>query len=324
MERSDPHDAWDAWDAWANDGDGDGDGDRHRDLSYPPAPLPAHERTWRHPSEMGNAVWERSEPPVAIGRNLLVTTGGIGSVLGIAALWLLSPLGGELAPSSSPTVAFPSAASSIQASTRIDTSTLMGDQPTVILPAEEVPSTVLVAAPSSHDRAAIAVAVAGQPYMVTTAAAVGHDFIGVNDDNDTDNDNDHDNDNEIDVIAPGNAIRASIMSIEGDLAFIEPSRSVEVIRFGTVSVAHAGQTVLVLTVEPTEVAYAVDGGVGGLDASRIVEGTPVIDADGALVALCTVVIDAEGAWVDMVPVVLPTGTTGTTVSVKLGADAPSR
>ena len=86
MERSGPDDAW----------------DDSGDPLYPAAPVPAHERTWRHPSEVGKAAWELSEPPVAIGRGLLVTTGAIGSVLGVAVLWLLSPMSGS-APTASPT-----------------------------------------------------------------------------------------------------------------------------------------------------------------------------------------------------------------------------
>ncbi|MBI5087375.1 MAG: hypothetical protein HZB15_00470, partial [Actinobacteria bacterium] len=93
MERSD------AFDAWDEPGDDAGD-----DSFYAAAPLPPHERTWRHPSELGQAAWMLSEPPVAIGRGLLVTTGAIGCVLGIAVLWLLVPIGGGLAPTATPTV----------------------------------------------------------------------------------------------------------------------------------------------------------------------------------------------------------------------------
>ena len=42
-----------------------------------------------------------TEPPVTIGRGLLVTSGAIGSALGVAVLYLLLPAGGA-APSASP------------------------------------------------------------------------------------------------------------------------------------------------------------------------------------------------------------------------------
>ena len=93
MERSGPDDARD--DAWEFDDESD-------DVIYPAAPIPPHERTWRHPSEMGEAAWVRSEPPVHIGRGLLVTSGAIGSALGVAVLYLLAPAGGTT-PHAAPT-----------------------------------------------------------------------------------------------------------------------------------------------------------------------------------------------------------------------------
>ena len=60
---------------------------------YPDAPLPRHERAWRHPSEIGEATWRSSEPPLAVGRGLLVTTGAIGALLALAVLWAMLPTG---------------------------------------------------------------------------------------------------------------------------------------------------------------------------------------------------------------------------------------
>lgn len=58
---------------------------------YPGAPVPRHERVWRHPSEMGESMWQRSEPPLSIGRGLLVTSGAIGGLLALAVLWAMLP-----------------------------------------------------------------------------------------------------------------------------------------------------------------------------------------------------------------------------------------
>ncbi len=58
---------------------------------YPHAPLPAHERTWRHPSEQGATAWTRSEPPLVVGKGLSVATGTVGAVLAIGLLWLMVP-----------------------------------------------------------------------------------------------------------------------------------------------------------------------------------------------------------------------------------------
>ena len=61
------------------------------DELYPIAPIPAHERQWRHPSEMGEQAWVASEPPLTIGRGLTAATGVIGSVLALAVLWTMLP-----------------------------------------------------------------------------------------------------------------------------------------------------------------------------------------------------------------------------------------
>ncbi len=61
------------------------------DDERPPAPLPAHERTWRHPSELGQARWQASEPPLAVGRGLSVATTCIGVGLAVGLLWLMVP-----------------------------------------------------------------------------------------------------------------------------------------------------------------------------------------------------------------------------------------
>jgi hypothetical protein len=141
----------------------------------------------------------------------------------------------------------------------------------------------------------VAVAIEGAPYVVTTANAL--DSIGA-----------------IDLLGPGDAeltprMAAELVLIEGDLAYLAPSQQMEVVSFAATATAEAGETVTVLADDPTEVAYVESGTAGGvpeLDAGRIVEGTPVVDDQGALVALCTVVIDGDGAHVEFIPVVDPT------------------
>jgi hypothetical protein len=71
--------------------------------AYPPAPVPAHERTWRHPSEVGTKEWVHTEPPLTIGRGLLITTGAIGGLLSLAILWAMLPSAGR-GSSSAPSV----------------------------------------------------------------------------------------------------------------------------------------------------------------------------------------------------------------------------
>ena len=296
VERSGPDDAWD--EPW----DGNDDDVAH---VYPPAPLPAHERVWRHPSEVGQATWQHSEPPIVIGRGLLVTTGAIGCVLGIAVLLLLVPIGGGLAPTASPTVTSSFAVDGTGAepvteptgtTPRAELRGGTGPSTTAMraqLPAEHVPSTVLVSADAATtgDRPqqtamAIAVSIANQPFMITTAHAVLSS-------------------NGVSIFGPGDWASGTVVSIGADLAFIEPGHTIEVASFAAVATAEPGQEVTVLADEPIAVTFAPDGGIPELEGATVLEGTPVVDADGALVALCTLIVDGDGAYVDLVPIIIP-------------------
>ena len=66
-------------------------GEWENDPEYPNGPLPAHERQWRHPSELGATQWAASEPPLVVGRGLSVATGSVGVMLAIGLLWLMIP-----------------------------------------------------------------------------------------------------------------------------------------------------------------------------------------------------------------------------------------
>ena len=61
------------------------------DEYVPVAPLPPHERSWRHPSELGSAHWAASEPAFEVGRWLAVASGAVGVTLAIAILWVMIP-----------------------------------------------------------------------------------------------------------------------------------------------------------------------------------------------------------------------------------------
>ena len=157
---------------------------------------------------------------------------------------------------------------------------------------------------------AIAVSVANQRFMITTAHAV-LSSSGVS------------------IIGPGDSASGTVVSIGADLAFIEPGRAIEVASFAAVATAEPGQEVTVLADEPTDVAYAPDGGIPELDAATVREGTPVVDADGALVALCTLIVDGDGTYVDLVPIIIPDDlatpdtTLATTDDSDSGSDPPT-
>lgn len=285
VERSESADAWD---------------DGHDGELYPAAPTPTHERHWRHPSEMGHAAWVASEPPMAIGRGLTVTTGAIGCVLGVAVLWLLTPMGGELAATTSPIATssvtaarFSSEPATLQfAPTSAAAPPTPSSAPPRITPAsvdtatdQLVPTnTVLVMIDGADESSAIGVAIGDASFIVTTALAVSGstDVSMMSIDGPTD----------------------GVVIVAGDLAMIHPSSALEVVGFAAVSAAEPGQNLVVLSGHPTEITNDADG-TALLDASAIVEGTPVVDHDGALVALCTVVSDESGAHVELVPIVDP-------------------
>lgn len=65
------------------------------DDGYPVAPVPAHERVWRHPSEIGQAQWVRTEPPLTVGRGLVAATTTFGGLLTIAVVWAMWPSTGS-------------------------------------------------------------------------------------------------------------------------------------------------------------------------------------------------------------------------------------
>jgi hypothetical protein len=234
---------------------------------YAAAPLPAHERTWRHPSEVGQSNWESTEPPIAIGRGLFLTTTAIGFVLGIAVLFLLAPMSdSDLAATSRS--AWPA------------------------VRAEGVANTVLVdhqrsSTSRSSNALPVAVAVGHHELMITTANAVMHATIG--------------NPDDVSIVGTLDDAAGTVVSVVGALAFILPASDVDVISFDSVRSALPGQVLTVLTDEPTEIVYGRQP-VGGVDETGIREGTPVVDNDGALVALCTLTRRAGAVQVDLVPV----------------------
>ena len=62
---------------------------------YPRAPLPPHERTWRHPSELGELTGYQTPPARRIPRAALVGVGVVSVVLLAGVAQLLAPRGGS-------------------------------------------------------------------------------------------------------------------------------------------------------------------------------------------------------------------------------------
>ena len=139
------------------------------EAEYPSGPLPAHERTWRHPSEQGATAWVQSEPPLVVGRGLSVATGTVGVVLAVGLLWVMVPhdnrSGGGVAAQSSTSLRSTAAESFVarQTSTLVETSPaeLSSTPRTTAATAMTQPSAAAstipatTSAPSSKDRKSV-------------------------------------------------------------------------------------------------------------------------------------------------------------------------
>ncbi len=339
MERSEPDDgAWD--DPLGMPGEPE----------YPPAPIPFHERRWRHPSEVGHAAWVQSEGAhsgsTGVGRGLLVTSGAIGCILGLAVVWLMVPGPGS-EPLAAPSVsrsdlALPTTVVGVLAATTAPVATITGvessiqatlpsvslvpvevaattavvpdpgsaSSPAVLqLPAEDLPTNTVWLKPQAEGSVrAVAVLVGNSPYMITTATAVGSgDSVRV-------------------MLASG-VSETPVVSIDETFAYLLPDESLLTFGFDSAAAAVEGESLTVLADEQIVFTFG-DDTLSTLDAASIAEGTPVVNEDGALVGLCT---GADGT-VDLVliedatPVVTPETTpepeTETQTSVPDSTDVP--
>ncbi|MFT3852659.1 MAG: PDZ domain-containing protein [Ilumatobacteraceae bacterium] len=316
------------------------DGVEPDDEGYPDAPLPAHERAWRHPSEVGEATWQRSEPPLTIGRGLLVTTGAIGGLLALAVLWAMLPTaagGGPQAISTEPVRTTRQAISTVSdatsssdsatlaATTHAPTSTIKratqpsttqagttrsslatssseqdddgtttvttgsstastpGDGSLATTSRSDRPATTasnatqatISVAGASEPTTAIAVAVAGVPVVLTTASAVrqSSDTVTLSFDD-------------------GRTAEATVaMTVNGIALLTTPDSSTASATFKIASSPHDGDDVTLLGSTPATVTVRVDD-AGNLSlpswgGADVAEGTPVVNAQGKVVALCS-------------------------------------
>ncbi len=303
MEWSDPDDAW---------GDERAD-ERAAGSAYPPAPVPAHERAWRHPSEVGhhaNQAWAIAEPPVALGRGLLVATSMVGCALGVAILWLLVPAGGDAPvadvagsarpPATATRPTEPAAADRSDGGVRSTTaaeSTFAPPAPTTMqpassaatgsggidtLPGEDPPAnTVLMA---HDDTPAVAVLLGDSALLVTTANAVG-DLAEI----------------EITFDSGGTAT-ATVVSVGDSVAYLATSGTAsDPVGFAQLAQPAPGDTVHALGDAVVSFAFGDPSALADAPEDALAEGTPVVDDRGALVGLCT---HGDVGW-DLVPVSAP-------------------
>ena len=287
------------------------------DDRYPAAPQPRHERGWRHPSEIGADAWHHSEPPLVIGRGLGAATGVVGVLLGLALVWSLLPshtgrsavvsVRSTIAPGGTSAIAAggDSSTTSVRAattstsappttarSTNTAVTTGPSDSPMptyqVGLAARPddtattaVGSTIVAPPPPG----AFAVAVDGGNLLLTTAQAVG-------------------NDDTVRVHDGGGRMReADVLVIDRNsgLAVLSSGGTPASGSFDVDSDVQPGDELTIYGDEPATFTVGEAGLEDGEWVTRtdLYEGSPVLDGDGDLVALCTHTADG----IELVPVV---------------------
>jgi S1-C subfamily serine protease len=266
---------------------------------YPSAPVPAHERGWRHPSEIGQAAWANSEPPLTIGRGLSAATGAVGALLAIAVLWAVVPtvISTTTAVYLVDTSRVPATTTSAATATTIDpgTGTTSGTSPSVTTPPQSTTPGATTTLPSStidtqHDPHtdtaatyqieqasprlpnAVAVAIAGGTLVLTTANAVTRgDNVALMMDNG--------NSEPAHVIMVDNRDGLAVLTAEAPMS---------------VGALHLADTVTkgdVLTFVGEQRLTVTVGDGGSIDPAwahaQVREGTPVLNQRGELVAMCS-------------------------------------
>lgn len=265
-----------------------------------PAPLPAHEREWRHPSEFGQQQWVVSEPPLAIGRSLTAATGAVGGLLALAVLWTMVPTQAGRGAGSSVRSTLASRASSglstdalagtadfstVPATTRAAASTTTpavattrpptNSQANVATTAPTAPrpiATYSVVKETELDEGAVAVAVNGGSLIITTSNAVSADLT-------------------VDLLLPdGTSESARVLFVDdrSGLAVLAPETVSEAAAFTVGTEILPGDELTFLGTTITTVTVTDDLAIDATWADTPhAEGTPVVNQRGELVALCT-------------------------------------
>ena len=240
-------------------------------------------------------MWAHTEPPLTIGRGLLITTGAIGGLLSLAVLWAMLPSagrGGLTSPAVVTSVA--NGRPAPIATTRPDTfvaTSLVANR----FPSTSALTTVPVTTPSSQHLPTTSVAVTpstdltqrtdgfsgppiavgvGDSFVITTARAVeGRTSITI-------------------TGADGQPHDATVLMVDREvgLAVLSADAATSTNSYGIGPEAAEGDVVTVLGASPTSANVRVDAsGHLTLDAwaDEMSEGTPILNADGLLVGMCS-------------------------------------
>ncbi len=251
-------------------------GEGNDEPEYPKAPMPAHERSWRHPSEVGATQWALNEPPLVVGRGLSIATGTIGAALAVGLLWIMIPhhsAAGVSAVDSATTIR--EVAIPVDPAAPADTS---APEPTSAAPpapsGPPMPTMLVGAFDAATSEPAAAVALTPGHFVITTAQAVsGRQGIEV-------------------VLPSGETVVGAVVLVDkasGTAVLSIPAEIDASIVELSSDASRAGGLVM-MSPKPLKVTFVSDD--KGLhlsfdNTSTPVEGSIVVDYKGRLLGLCT-------------------------------------
>jgi S1-C subfamily serine protease len=238
-------------------------------------------------------MWAHTEPPLTIGRGLLITTGAIGGLLSLAVLWAMLPSAGR-GGTAEPTVVTSTANDSAAAIVTVRPDTFVATSIAALLPTTTF-ATAAVAAPVSQQSpttsdsgtvpsntikrtdgfvsAPVAVGV-GDSLVITTARAVeGRTSITI-------------------TGSDGQPHDATVLMVDRSvgLAVLSADAATSTNSYGIGPAAVDGDVVTVLGALPVSANVRLDSaGHLTLDtwADSMAEGTPVLNVDGLLIGMCS-------------------------------------
>jgi len=242
--------------------------------TYPRAPLPPHERTWRHPSELGFVAQQQYATPPRSSRLLLVGAGAVAVAVAAGFVMLLAPQSGTTVIQASSQAIQPADRGEALADDQIPVTTSKRHHTTTTArtrrstaPVRNLRSlsTILL---SGAGR--VAVAVGDGRHALTTAGSLEPDQVV-----------------EV-VVADGTTVSARVLSVNAasNIAVLELERTMNsVARQVTYTPPDNGDRVLVGQDAVEAVVRSTDRGLHVETDLVAQDGEPVLNSDGKLVGL---------------------------------------
>lgn len=240
-------------------------GDDEWDDDGSPAPLPPHERSWRHPSELGGVTASHAvaTKPSSPSRGLALLTGALGVVLVVALVRLLLPPDGS-EPTAAVTATSSDATGVASFVAPSSSAPSGGDAP-------GLPSATAVLTATDDRPGAVAIGV-GNVLLTTAAAVDGRSELSVE-------------------LGGGEVVTADVVSVDHETGIAVLQAEADLQPVTTAAAPIGGDEVTVLVGDGIQAVVSVDdAGVLWLRpfvGEGPMEGTPVLNDDGDVVGLCS-------------------------------------